>query len=242
MRIDIFLPHFGHAPHPEHCAGGTTTVGVYSMSHRAFRTLALALGSLFLFSPASIADPSITLDARLAQPVMKEGTAQKNYLRVSLGGCRPEPNDSRTPVNVAFVIDRSGSMAGDRIAQAREAAIMAIGRLGPEDIASVVVFDTRADVLIPGQKGHRSRTTSSSASGASASAAPPPSPTACSRAAARCSPTWSRAGSTASCCCRTGRPTSARRGWRISSGSARACCTSASRSAPSASASATTKT
>ena len=122
------------------------------MSHSAFRTLALALGSLFLLSPAAIADSNITLDARLAQPVMKEGTPQKNYLRVSLAGCRPEPNESRTPVNVAFVIDRSGSMAGDSIAQAREAAIMAIGRLGPEDIASVVVFDTRADVLIPARK------------------------------------------------------------------------------------------
>lgn len=122
------------------------------MSHRAFPTLALALGSLFLFSPASSADPSITLDARLAQPVMKEGTTQKNYLRVALAGCRPEPNENRTPVNVAFVIDRSGSMSGDRIAQAREAAIMAVGRLGPEDIASVIVFDTRAEVVIPARK------------------------------------------------------------------------------------------
>ena len=80
------------------------------MSHRAFRAFALALGS-FVLSPAASADSSITLDARLAQPVMQEGSAQKNYLRVSLGGCRPEPNASRTPVNVAFVIDRSGSMA-----------------------------------------------------------------------------------------------------------------------------------
>ena len=43
-------------------------------------------------------------------------------------------------------------MTGDRIAQAREAAIMAIDGLEPDDIASVVVFDTRADVLIPAQK------------------------------------------------------------------------------------------
>jgi Ca-activated chloride channel homolog len=121
------------------------------MSHRAFRTFALALCSL-IASPAAIANQNITLDARLAQPVMKEGTAQKNYLRVSLGGCRPEPNATRVPVNVSFVIDRSGSMSGERIAQAREAAIMAVGRLGPEDIASVVVFDTYADVIIPATK------------------------------------------------------------------------------------------
>jgi Ca-activated chloride channel family protein len=121
------------------------------MSHRALRTVAFALGSL-ITSPAAMASQNITLDARLAQPVMKEGATQKNYLRVSLGGCRLEPNASRTPVNVAFVIDRSGSMSGDRIAQAREAAIMAVSRLGPEDIASVIVFDTQAEVIIPATK------------------------------------------------------------------------------------------
>ena len=83
---------------------------------------------------------------------MKDGEAQKNYLRVALGGCRPEPTEKRTPVNVAFVIDRSGSMTGARIAQAREAAILAINRLNPDDIASVVVFDNRSDVLIPAQR------------------------------------------------------------------------------------------
>ncbi|MBX9588598.1 MAG: VWA domain-containing protein [Hyphomonadaceae bacterium] len=121
------------------------------MSHHAFGAFVLALAGLAA-APAARAHETITLDARLAQPVMQEGRAQKNYLRVALGGCRPEPNTSRTPVNVAFVIDRSGSMNGERIVQAREAAIMAVGRLGPEDIASVIVFDTRADVLIPAKK------------------------------------------------------------------------------------------
>jgi Ca-activated chloride channel homolog len=121
------------------------------MSHRRLLASVVVLSGI-ITAPAASADSNITLDARLAQPVMKEGIAQKNYLRVALGGCRPEPKDSRTPVNVAFVIDRSGSMAGDRIAQAREAAIMAIRRLEPDDIASVIVFDTRADVLIPAQK------------------------------------------------------------------------------------------
>lgn len=121
------------------------------MSHRALRAVVPALGIL-LAAPAAVADPNISLEARLAQPVMQEGVTQKNYLRVALGGCRPEPNANRTPVNVAFVIDRSGSMSGERIAQAREAAIMAVGRLGPEDIASVIVFDTRAEVVIPARK------------------------------------------------------------------------------------------
>jgi Ca-activated chloride channel family protein len=104
-----------------------------------------------LTMPAARAGEGIKLEARLAQPVMKSGEGHKNYLRVALQGCKPEPSQTRTPVNVAFVIDRSGSMQGPRIAQAREAAIMAINRLLPTDIASVVIFDHAVDVLVPAQ-------------------------------------------------------------------------------------------
>jgi len=121
------------------------------MSNRTLGAIAAALAWLIASPHMLRADQAITLDARLAQPVMKEGIAHKNYLKVGLTGCRPDPNDNRPPVNVAFVIDRSGSMQGDRIAQARGAAIMAINRLKADDIASVVVFDHRVDVLVPAQ-------------------------------------------------------------------------------------------
>jgi Ca-activated chloride channel family protein len=112
--------------------------------------LALTLGGA-ITAPSARAADTITLDARLAQPVMKDGVAARNYLRVAVGGCRPEPAKARAPVNVAFVIDRSGSMQGDRIAQAREAAITAVNRLHASDIASVVIFDDAVDVLVPAQ-------------------------------------------------------------------------------------------
>jgi len=105
-----------------------------------------------LFSTFAAADVPITLEARLAQPVMRAGEKQHNYLRIGLNGCKPDRKTDRTPVNVAFVIDRSGSMQGTRIAQAREAAIMAVNRLDPTDIASVVIFDDKIDVLVPAQK------------------------------------------------------------------------------------------
>ena len=120
--------------------------------------LCLLAGSLAFSSLASAADPKagqkIELDARLAQPVMKGGELQKNYLRVALKGCTPEPNQSRTPVNVAFVIDRSGSMSGERILQAKAAAIMAVSRLDHRDVASVVIFDNVTDVLMQAQPVH----------------------------------------------------------------------------------------
>ena len=124
------------------------------MPHRtvaALSILTILLPATLLPFGAAAADKPVTLEARLAQPVMKTGETQKNYLRVALNGCEPKRSNDRTPVNVAFVIDRSGSMAGPRIAQAREAAIMAVNRLDQNDIASVVIFDDKVDVLIPSQ-------------------------------------------------------------------------------------------
>src|SRR5215470_15171935 len=117
-----------------------------------YRTVAALTIVAVLFPAAAIAaDKPVALEARLAQPVMKAGETQKNYLRIALNSCEPKRTTERTPVNVSFVIDRSGSMSGTRIAQAREAAIMAVNRLDQNDIASVVIFDDRIDVLIPAQ-------------------------------------------------------------------------------------------
>lgn len=55
------------------------------------------------------------------------------------------------PVNVCLVIDRSGSMSGDRIAKAKEAAVEFVKRLREKDIISVVLFDNQVDVLIEAQ-------------------------------------------------------------------------------------------
>jgi Ca-activated chloride channel family protein len=96
------------------------------------------------------ADKPIELSARFAQAVMTAGQTQRNYLRVALNGCQRPPTE-RTPVNVAFVIDRSGSMRGARIAQAREAAAAAVRRLDKNDIASVVIFDDKIDLLVQAQ-------------------------------------------------------------------------------------------
>lgn len=53
------------------------------------------------------------------------------------------------PMKVAIVLDRSGSMSGDKIAIARAAAGRFIRSLGPDDLVSLVVYDDQVDLLAP---------------------------------------------------------------------------------------------
>jgi Ca-activated chloride channel family protein len=55
----------------------------------------------------------------------------------------------RPAATLAFVLDRSGSMAGRKIELAREAVRQAIERLGARDRFSLVVYDDHIDVVMP---------------------------------------------------------------------------------------------
>jgi Mg-chelatase subunit ChlD len=50
---------------------------------------------------------------------------------------------------LALVIDRSGSMHGEKLAMARAAAMAAVDVLSPKDYVSISAFDTEAQALVP---------------------------------------------------------------------------------------------
>jgi Ca-activated chloride channel family protein len=57
--------------------------------------------------------------------------------------------EGRRPVNVSFVLDRSGSMEGEsKIDLVREAAEKAIGMLRDEDIFNLVIYDDQVEILM----------------------------------------------------------------------------------------------
>lgn len=55
----------------------------------------------------------------------------------------------RMPLNFAFVLDHSGSMSGAKLANLKAAAKLAMDRLGPGDLVSIVIFDDKVQVLVP---------------------------------------------------------------------------------------------
>lgn len=62
---------------------------------------------------------------------------------------RLEADAPRMPLNLAIVIDRSGSMAGRPLAEAKLCASYILEHLGPQDRAALVTFESAVTVLAP---------------------------------------------------------------------------------------------
>lgn len=59
----------------------------------------------------------------------------------------PPAQRNRVPINISIVLDRSGSMAGEKLDAAREAAAFLVQRLAPEDMVSVVAYDDEVQTV-----------------------------------------------------------------------------------------------
>jgi Ca-activated chloride channel family protein len=112
----------------------------------ATATILTASGSLFSSTPAAI-----SCKVEPERSVLAAEKPESIMVKVSLRGTERTLHGERSPINMALVIDRSGSMSGDRIAQAKDAAIAAVERLTASDIISVVIFDHTIDTIVPAQ-------------------------------------------------------------------------------------------
>ncbi|MCP4696210.1 MAG: VWA domain-containing protein [Gammaproteobacteria bacterium] len=115
-----------------------------------FRALCLLLS---MGLAASVCDgKQLDLKVALGTPVIEAGKKQTAFLKVSLTGFELEGETERTPLNTAIVLDKSGSMSGQKIRRAKEAAIVAINGLNANDIASVLTYDDTVSVIVPATK------------------------------------------------------------------------------------------
>lgn len=99
----------------------------------------------------SAADP-VRLRVEVDREVLPAEVRERAIVKIGLDCVRPSRRDQRPPVNLALVIDRSGSMSGDKIEKAREAALLAVRQLAPDDVVSLVAYDTRVETLVPAQR------------------------------------------------------------------------------------------
>ncbi len=91
----------------------------------------------------------VQLQTQIDRPLLlSHGGAQEVVVKIDLRAI-PHVHGKRSPLNIAVVLDRSGSMAGKKLEQAKQAAAMLVDQLAPEDIFSLVAYETDVEVLVP---------------------------------------------------------------------------------------------
>ncbi len=120
------------------------------------RMILAAMAAAASISAASLSAKSfpagaVRLSVEPDRSVYQAGERQNGVVRITITA--PEPGEQaknkRTPVNLAVVLDRSGSMSGDKIEKARDAATTALNMLSEGDIFSLVVYDDKVSTLVP---------------------------------------------------------------------------------------------
>lgn len=116
-------------------------------------TLALLIGVLFLASTgyAKRSRPSVICNVEIDRQLLPANGTQTAIVKVTLDAPPPPEKIKRPAVNLSIVLDRSGSMSGQKLEKAKDAAVEALRRLGPRDIFSVVVYDHNVNTIIPAQ-------------------------------------------------------------------------------------------
>lgn len=87
------------------------------------------------------------LTVRTDRALVRASSCSTRYALATVTAPRAPERTARIPVNLALVLDRSGSMAGEKFALARQAIEQALAQLHPEDHFALVVYDSEVDVL-----------------------------------------------------------------------------------------------
>jgi len=113
------------------------------------KSLLLSALCSLAFTASLTAKTALEITAEPEQRLYHIDTSQEVVIKIDLTGATS--STKRTPLNIAVVLDRSGSMSGAKIEKAKQAACQVVDQLGAHDIFSMVVFDTDVQVLIPAQ-------------------------------------------------------------------------------------------
>src|SRR6476620_6283151 len=97
--------------------------------------------------------PGIRLQRTLSRAVLGESSEpQLLYVLLEAAAEGLAAQLPKLPLNICLVIDRSSSMRGERLTQVKEAAGKIVDQLSQDDHFALVVFNDRADVVVPSQR------------------------------------------------------------------------------------------
>lgn len=92
---------------------------------------------------------TLMMEGRLGHAVLPAGSDTETFVSVSVTADASKRAATPSKLNLAIVIDRSGSMKGNRLSNALEAAQTAINKLRDGDVVSVLAYNTGNEVVVP---------------------------------------------------------------------------------------------
>lgn len=90
----------------------------------------------------------VELSARLDRSAVLQGSDGLSYLELELRAGVPEGESARVPTDLVVVLDHSGSMAGEKIEDAKSALLHLVDQLHDGDRFTLVGFESRARTLV----------------------------------------------------------------------------------------------
>ncbi|MDR3456334.1 MAG: VWA domain-containing protein [Verrucomicrobiae bacterium] len=116
------------------------------------KRMLLALGLVSMVAANLFAGETLQLKLMPDREVILKGPPQEVVLKIDLSAVAAGKKTHRTPLNLAVVLDKSGSMTGAKLEKTKQAAMQLVDRLTPNDVFSLVIFSDEARVLVPAQK------------------------------------------------------------------------------------------
>jgi Ca-activated chloride channel family protein len=110
------------------------------------------LGLATAFVANLLAGETLNLKLVPERTVLLNGQPQEIVVKIDLSAVAGKKKPRHTPLNLAVVLDKSGSMTGAKLEKTKQAAMQLVDRLAPDDIFSLVIFSDEAQVLVPAQK------------------------------------------------------------------------------------------
>lgn len=95
------------------------------------------------------AGATLRVDGRIGHPRLLQGASGETFILLEVGSGEGPKAPRAAPSHLALVIDRSGSMRGERLKSAISGAMAAVDQLGDGDAVSVVAFDARPSLVVP---------------------------------------------------------------------------------------------
>ncbi|MDW8077759.1 MAG: VWA domain-containing protein, partial [Thermoguttaceae bacterium] len=95
-------------------------------------------------------DPQMTMEVHIHPKAILVDSAERVIsVRLDLNAPPESAGVVARPLNMALIIDKSGSMAGQKIETAKAAAVKVVNSLADHDVFALVAFSAEPEVLVP---------------------------------------------------------------------------------------------